>query len=110
MRSPLAVDPVTRATPASADFGASRFGGSVRPEATRRATRRYPAIIAEEIASALRARLSPQELSGIRHVPESIEERQPMPMWMRIGKFFDESDPRVQECFAPLWHGRWGED
>jgi hypothetical protein len=32
-----------------------------------------------------------------------------MPMWMRIGKFFDESDPRVQECYASLWHGRWGE-
>jgi TolB-like protein len=46
---------------------------------------------------------------ALKELSVAIEERQPMPMWMRIGKFFDGSDPRVQECFAPLWHGRWGE-
>jgi hypothetical protein len=47
---------------------------------------------------------------ALQELSVAIEERQPMPMWMRIGRFFDLSDPRVQECFAPLWHGRWGED
>ena len=47
---------------------------------------------------------------ALKELSVAIEERQPMPMWIRIGKFFDESDPRVRECFAPLWHGRWGED
>jgi adenylate cyclase len=46
---------------------------------------------------------------ALEELSVAIEERQPMPMWMRIGKFFDESDPRVRECFALLWHGRWGE-
>ena len=46
---------------------------------------------------------------ALEELSVAIEERQPMPMWIRIGKFFDESDPRVQECSAPLWHGRWGE-
>lgn len=50
------------------------------------------------------------DVLALEELAVAIEERQPMPLWMRVGRFFDESDPRVRECFAPMWQGRWGED
>ena len=50
------------------------------------------------------------DVLALEELAVAIEERQPMPLWMRVGRFFDESDLRVRECFAPMWQGRWGED